>query len=194
MGLMELFFIALGLSADAFAVSTCIGLSIKNKKSNLDETLKAGLYFGISQAVMPVIGYFAAAQFADRISNYSGYIAFGILAFIGGKMIKESFDKSDKSDKPENQLNADLGFKKMFPLAVATSIDALAVGVTFALRNVSILPAAGFIGITTFLLAAAGVKIGGILGMKFKSKAEFAGGLVLLLMGVKILLEHLEIF
>jgi len=186
MGLLELFLIAAGLSMDAFAVAACIGLSIKDKKSSLDKSLITGLYFGGAQAVMPVLGYLAGARFADRITGFSGYIAFAVLAFIGGKMIKEGFDK-------ENKVNVDLSHRKMLILAVATSIDAFAVGITFAFLDVNIASAAGFIGVVTFVFSAAGVKIGRILGLKLKNKAEFAGGLILVLMGARILLGHLEI-
>lgn len=188
MGLLELFFIAVGLSMDALAVSACIGLNIKAKEKSLRKAVTAGLYFGGAQAVMPLIGYFAGIWFAGRISEFSGYITFVILAFIGAKMIKESFEKADN-----NRVNSDLSFKKMLPLAVATSIDALAVGVSFALEDVNIGAAAGFIGVITFIVCAVGVKIGGILGARFKAKAEFAGGLILILIGARILLGHLEI-
>ena len=189
MSFLELFLIAAGLSMDAFAVSACIGLSIKDKKSGWDKAVMAGLYFGGAQFIMPLIGYFAGARFADKIEDFSGYIAFAILAFIGGKMIKESFDK-------ENKAVADLSHKKMLILAVATSIDALFVGVgvlSFSFSGARIFSAAGFIGVTTFILSAAGVKIGGIFGLKLKNKAEFAGGLILILIGARILLEHWEI-
>ena len=187
MGMLELFFIAVGLSMDAFAVSACIGLNLNSRKSGLNEAITAGIYFGTAQAVMPLAGYYAGSRFADKISDYSGYIAFVILAFIGGKMLKESFDKSN------NKINADVNFKKMLPLAAATSIDALSVGISFAFLNVNIFSAVSFIGIITFILSATGVKIGGILGLKFKSKAEFSGGLILILIGAKILIEHWEI-
>ena len=201
MGIIELFSIAAGLSMDAFAVSACIGLGLYAKTDNIDNTdntakqlgnLKnaviVGLYFGIFQAVMPLIGYFAGVWFSDKISVIGDWVAFALLLFVGLKMIKESSEKSDESgdcggDNP-------LKIKKMLPLAVATSIDALAVGVSFAFMKVSIFPAASFIGAVTFILSAAGVKIGGIFGTKFKSKAEFAGGVVLILIGVKIIAEH----
>ena len=193
MHLLELFFIAVGLSMDAFAVAACIGLSARDniRKSfaeNLERSLTVGLYFGIAQAVMPLAGYFAGIWFADNdsITAVSGYIAFAILAFIGGKMIKGSFSKS------EEQTSADLSFRKMLPLAVATSIDALAVGVSFAFLSVNIFAAIGIIGIVTFVLCAAGVKIGSVLGAKIKSKAEFIGGLILILIGVSILAEQLS--
>jgi len=135
---------------------------------------------------MPLIGYFAGIWFADAIDNISGYIAFAILAFIGGKMIKESFSKSDE------RISADLTFRKMLPLAVATSIDALAVGISFAFLSVNILAAVGLIGIVTFVLCAVGVKIGSALGAKFKSKAEFVGGAILILIGLHILWEQIS--
>ena len=191
MQLFELFFTAVGLSMDAFAVAACIGLSLRSniKKSfaeSLERSLIVGLYFGIAQAVMPLIGYFAGIWFADAIDNISGYIAFAILAFIGGKMIKESFSKSDE------RISADLTFRKMLPLAVATSIDALAVGISFAFLSVNILAAVGLIGIVTFVLCAVGVKIGSALGAKFKSKAEFVGGAILILIGLHILWEQIS--
>jgi len=189
MGILELLLIAVSLSMDAFAVSACIGLSVTTDR--FSKAITAGLYFGTAQAVMPLAGSSAGTLFAGRITAFSGYIAFVILAVIGGKMIKESLGKPDKSDKLN--IDADVSFRKMFPLAVATSIDALAVGVSFAMSSVNIFAAVGFIGIITFVFGAAGVQIGGMLGGKFKSKAEFAGGLVLVLIGVKILLEHIGI-
>ena len=188
MGLLGLFLIAAGLSMDAFAVSACIGLGIKDKKSGWKKAVSAGLYFGGAQFIMPVAGYFAGASVADKIAGFSGYIAFIILAFIGGKMIRASFDKSC-----ENKPDTDLCRKKMLILAAATSIDALFVGVgvlSFNFSARSIFFAAGFIGAVTFILSASGVKLGGLLGLKLKNKAEFAGGLVLVLIGVRILLEH----
>jgi putative Mn2+ efflux pump MntP len=153
------------------------------------QVLTAGLYFGISQAVMPVIGYLAGSVFSDKITAIDHWIAFVLLAFIGGKMVKESFSK--KSENAENAgSDFSLRFKSMFPLAIATSIDALAVGVSFAFLKVNIVPAAIFIGVTTLLLSMLGIKIGNIFGLKFKAKAELVGGVILILMGLKILLEH----
>ena len=182
MGLLELFLIAVGLSMDAFAVAACIGL---NAKPGWGRALTVGLYFGAAQSVMPVIGWLAGASFAEHIAGFSAYIAFAVLAFIGGKMIKESFAM------PAGNKIDGLNHKKMLAFAAATSIDALAVGITFAFLSVNILAAAGLIGAVTFILSAAGVKIGAALGVKLKSKAEFAGGLILIIIGAKILLEQI---
>lgn len=184
MSFAELFLIAVGLSMDAFAVSICKGLSVK--KLSPKHALLVGVYFGGFQFLMPVIGYLLGFRFEHLITNIDHWIAFVLLAFIGGNMIKESFSKSE-------ELNDDFGFKTMFLMAVATSVDALAVGITFAFLNVSIIPAASLIGVTTFIIAAVGIYIGNVFGAKYKSKAELAGGIILVLIGVKILLEHLGI-
>jgi putative Mn2+ efflux pump MntP len=184
MGLLEIFIIAVGLSMDAFAVSITLGLSVK--KPRIREYLIPGIFFGFFQALMPLIGHFAGSLFADKIKNFDHWIAFVLLGFIGGNMIKESFCKDDDA-KGENAFK----FLKMLVLAIATSIDALAVGITFAFFEVSIYFSILIISITTFTISVAGVKIGNIFGIKFKSKAEFIGGLVLVLLGVKILIEHL---
>jgi len=155
------------------------------QKAKLKEMLVVGLYFGLFQAGMPVIGYLLAAQFAEFISGFAPWIAFALLAVIGGKMLFESFRKDDDNH------DASLRPRKMLPLALATSIDALATGVSFALLDVNIIWAALAIGIVTFAMSMAGVKIGRVFGLKFKSKAEFAGGVILILMGLKILAEHL---
>jgi len=189
MGLLELFLIAVGLSMDAFAVAICLGLTMRSIR--LPKMLIVGLYFGLFQAVMPLIGYLVGAQFADKIVAFDHWIAFVLLAIIGGRMVKGSFDKDEEC--AETQAEASLKPKDMLPLALATSIDALAVGVSFAFLEVSIVPAVSFIGVITFALSAAGVKIGGAFGAKFKAKAEFAGGAILVLIGLKILLEHLGI-
>ena len=150
-----------------------------------------GLYFGLFQAGMPIIGYILGSQFSDKISSIDHWIAFILLSLIGISMIKESLEKEEKNEcKTEVE---ELSFKNMSVLAVATSIDALAVGVTFAFLKVNIIPAVSFIGITTLVLSMIGVKIGNIFGVKYKSKAEMVGGIILILMGVKILLEHLGI-
>lgn len=182
MSILELFLLAVGLSMDAFAVSVCKGLSVK--KLELKHALLAGIYFGGFQALMPVIGYFAGSYFADLISDYDHWIVFILLAIIGGNMIKEAFGE-------EEDVNDNFGVKTMLLLAIATSIDALAVGVSFAFLKVNILYAAGFIGITTFVLSAIGIKIGNVFGSRYKSKAELAGGIILILIGFKVLLEHL---
>lgn len=184
MSIFELFLLAVGLSMDAFAVSVCKGLSVKHVKPK--HLLIAGLYFGGFQALMPVIGYFAGSYFTDIISDYDHWIVFILLAFIGGSMIKEAFGK-------EEDLNDSFGFKTMLLLAIATSIDALAVGVSFAFLQVNIIYAASFIGVITFILSAIGIKIGNMFGMRYKAKAEIAGGIILILIGLKVLLEHLGI-
>ena len=188
MNLIELFILAVGLSMDAFAVAICAGLTMP--KATIKKALIVGLYFGIFQAGMPLIGYFAGSLFADKITAYDHWIAFALLCFLGGKMIWESLKKEEASGEEQE---ASLGPKKMLPLAVATSIDALAVGVSFAFLRVSIVPAVTFIGITTLAISMAGVKIGHVFGRRFKSKAELAGGIILVLIGLKILIEHLEV-
>ena len=185
MGMLELFLIAVGLSMDAFAVSVCKGLSVQ--KLEPKHVLMAGLWFGGFQALMPAIGYLLGHQFEHLIVSIDHWIAFALLLFIGGNMIKEALGDDDE------ELDDDFSVKAMFLLAVATSIDALAMGVTFAFFRVNILAAVLFIGCITFLCSAAGVKIGNVFGMRFKSKAELAGGVILILMGCKILLEHLGI-
>ncbi len=182
MSLFELFLIAVALSMDAFAVSVCKGLSMR--RMNLRHALIIGLYFGGFQALMPALGYVLGVRFQDAITAYDHWIAFILLGLIGGNMIKESLTPE------EDSCDASVAFKDMVILALATSIDALAVGVTFAFLRVPILPAVSFIVVTTFLLSIAGVKVGNIFGAKYKAKAEFAGGVILILMGIKILVEH----
>ena len=185
MGLFELFLIAVGLSMDAFAVSVCKGLSLG--KIKWKHMVIAGLWFGGFQGLMPAIGYFFGSFFTDFITSVSHWIAFILLLFIGGNMIKESFSKD------EDEVDASMTAKSMFLLAIATSIDALAVGVSFAFMQVQIVWAVTFIAVITFTLSAIGVKVGSIFGMKYKAKAELAGGLVLVAIGIKILLEGLGI-
>lgn len=182
MNVAELFVVAVGLSMDAFAVSICKGLSLR--QMSWGKAGIVGLYFGGFQAVMPLIGYGLGIGFQDRIQNIDHWIAFILLGAIGLNMIKESFSDDECC-------TGDLDFKNMSVLALATSIDALAVGVTFAFLKVAILPAVSFIGVTTLLVCIVGVKIGNHFGDRYKSKAELAGGVALLLMGCKILLEHL---
>lgn len=184
MSLLELFLIAVGLSMDAFAVAVCKGLSMPclNKK----HAVIVGLYFGGFQGLMPLLGYLIGYRFQDAIVAYDHWIAFILLGFIGGNMIKEAFEKEE-----EDCCDASVAFKDMIVLAIATSIDALAVGVSFAFLNVNIVPAVSFIGIITFTLSIIGVKVGNLFGMKYKSKAELAGGLILIGIGLKILIEHL---
>jgi len=184
MKLPEIILIAIGLSMDAFAVSITLGLSVKKPK--LRELLAPGIFFGFFQALMPVTGYFAGFYFANKINEFGPWIAFVLLGIIGGNMIKESFSK-----KEEERDESHFQFMKLLVLAIATSIDALAVGVTFAFFKINIYKAAIIIGLITFSLSVAGVIIGNIFGIRFKSKAEFAGGAVLVLLGFKILIQHL---
>ena len=184
MSILELFIIAVGLSMDAFAVSICKGLSVQ--RLEWKHAFLAGLYFGGFQALMPAIGYVLGVQFESLITSIDHWIAFVLLLIIGGKMIQESLEE------PE-ELDDSFAVKTMLMLAVATSIDALAMGVTFAFLRVNIVAAVLFIGMTTFLFSAAGIKIGNVFGLRYKSKAELAGGIILILMGTKILLEHLGI-
>ena len=185
MTFIELFLIAIGLSMDAFAVSICKGLSVK--KARLCHAGAAGLYFGGFQTLMPLIGYFLGSRFQVVIERYDHWIAFVLLGIIGANMMREA------NEGEVEELNSSFGPGSMLPLAVATSIDALAVGVTFAFLKVNVISAVSLIGITTFLFSAIGVKIGNVFGTKYKSRAELAGGIVLVLMGIKILLEHLGI-
>jgi Predicted membrane protein len=185
MGLWELFLIAIGLSMDAFAVSICKGLSIE--KVRFKHAVIAGAYFGGFQMAMPLLGYLLGTRFRRFITEYDHWIAFVLLVIIGINMIKESRECKAES-------NDSFDFKTMLPLAIATSIDALAVGVTFAFLKVQIVPAVSFIGIITFILSGVGIKVGNVFGSKFRSKAELFGGIVLILIGSKILIEHLGIF
>ncbi|MBE6948315.1 MAG: manganese efflux pump [Ruminococcaceae bacterium] len=184
MALWELFIIAVGLSMDAFAVAVCKGLSLGKVK--LKQTVLVGLYFGAFQALMPLLGYWLGSNFADIVESVDHWIAFVLLGAIGFNMIRESRSESES-------VNSSLTFRAMLPLALATSIDALAVGVTFAFMRVQIVPAVVFIGVITFALSAVGTKIGSAVGARFEKKAELLGGIILILMGIKILLEHLGI-
>ena len=183
MGLIELFLIAVGLSMDAFAVSVCKGLAMP--KCTFKKAAIVGLWFGGFQALMPAIGYILGAQFQEAIASIDHWIAFVLLALIGGNMIREALDND------EEEADASLDVKTMFLLAVATSIDALAIGITFAFLKVNIIPAVCFIGSVTFIISFAGVKIGNVFGVRYKNKAEIVGGVILILLGLKILLEHL---
>ena len=185
MGLLELFILAVGLSMDAFAVSVCKGLAMP--KITLKKTLIVGIWFGGFQALMPALGYLLGVQFRDKITAIDHWIAFILLGLIGANMIKEACSGECEQE------NDSLDFRTMLLLAVATSIDALAFGITFAFLNVHLLWAVSFIGVTTFTLSAIGVKIGNIFGTRYKSKAELAGGIILIVLGCKILLEHLGI-
>ena len=199
MGLWELFIIAVGLSMDAFAVAICKGLSMN--KMSWKNALITGLYFGGFQGGMPLIGYLLGTNFKDLIVSIDHWIAFVLLGIIGANMIKEAFEKGDEEEGASCDCNGNCGdkandsfdFKTMAPLALATSIDALAVGVTFAFLQVDIVPAVSFIAVITFFFGTLGVKIGNVFGAKFKSKAELAGGVILIAMGIKILLEHLGV-
>lgn len=186
MGILELLILAVGLSMDAFAVSVCKGLSLG--KIKLKHALTAGLWFGGFQALMPLIGYFLGVGFSELVSKFSHWIAFALLVIIGGNMIKEALGKDE-----EENTDASMSPKNMLLLAIATSIDALAVGVTFAFLEVEIVPAVSFIGVVTFLFSAVGVKIGSLFGTKYKSKAQIVGGVILILLGIKILLEGLGV-
>ena len=181
----ELLILAVGLSMDAFAVSVCKGLSIRGLLPR--HALIVGLWFGAFQALMPVAGWLLGAAFADMIASLDHWIAFGLLCLIGGNMIREALGGDEEECDPS------LAPLTMLLLAVATSIDALAVGITFAFLRVSILPAATLIGVCTFVISAAGVKVGNLFGARYKSRAELLGGVVLVLIGLKILLEHLEL-
>jgi putative Mn2+ efflux pump MntP len=187
MGILELFILAVGLSMDAFAVAICKGLATYSLKKR--HMVITGLWFGGFQALMPLIGYFLGTAFESYVTAIDHYIAFVLLGGIGANMIKESFSNE------EDETDASFGFKTMFIMAIATSIDALAAGISLAMdlkgNNTYAYIAVLFIGVITFTLSAIGVKIGNVYGAKWKSKAEFAGGVILIILGAKILIEHL---
>lgn len=183
MGDLELFLIAIGVSMDAFAVAVCKGLSVKQLKIN--HVVTVGLYFGIFQALMPLIGYLVGSTFASLITSVDHWFVFILLSLIGANMIRESRKKS----KPQS-CEESFRIKGMLPLALATSIDALAIGIAFASLQVEIVPALLLIGVITFAFSCLGVKIGNVFGEKYKSTAELAGGVILILLGVKVLVEH----
>ena len=187
MTLLEIFLVAIGLSMDAFAVAICKGLAMPtvNKK----QTLLIGAYFGVFQALMPLTGWLLGSQFARHVTKMAPWIAFVLLAWIGGNMIRESLSKKEEDEEVEP---AELRHKELFMLAIATSIDALAVGVSFSMvkLSISIGAAAALIGCTTFAISVGGVFVGHIFGARYKNRAEFVGGAILILIGVKILLEH----
>lgn len=185
MSLWELFVIAVGLSMDAFAVSVCKGLTVKRPSAG--QCLTAGAWFGGFQALMPLLGWLLGKQFEGFITSVDHWIAFALLGLIGGNMIREALSGG------EDAQDASFAPRVMLGLAVATSIDALAVGVTFAFLQVNIAAAVLFIGAVTFTLSSAGVRLGGVFGGKLGSSAEIVGGAILILMGLKILLEHLGI-
>ena len=186
MDFLSLFILAVGLSMDAFAVAVCKGLALK--KITFRHALIVGLWFGGFQALMPLLGYLLAARFREAIAAYDHWIAFGLLVLIGGNMIREAI-----FEKEEAETDSALSFRSMLPLALATSIDALAVGVTFAFLDVRIVPSVTLIGITTLILSMIGVKMGSLFGAKYEKKAEILGGVILILLGIKTLLEHLGV-
>lgn len=186
MGFAELLLLGVGLSMDAFAVSVCKGLAMK--KATLKAELTCGVWFGGFQALMPLIGFYLGTLFAEAIQAFDHWVAFGLLALIGGNMLKEAFGAEEECPC------ADLSVRTMFLMAVATSIDALAVGISLAMvGDVNIWAAVSLIGVTTFALSAAGVAAGNVFGSRYEKKAEMAGGIILILLGVKILLEHLGV-
>lgn len=183
MGWIELFLTGVGLSMDAFAVATCKGLSMRTLDKK--RALLVGAFFGGFQALMPLLGFLLASSFASYIRRFDHWIAFALLAVIGANMLREALSKE------EPPVNASFGIRAMLPMAVATSIDALATGVTFAMTDTNIWLAIAIVGVTTFVFSAVGVKIGNVFGSKYRAKAEFIGGVILILMGIKILIEHL---
>ena len=191
MGIGELLLLAVGVSMDAFAVSICKGLAMK--RATLKASMTCGLWFGGFQALMPTVGFFLGTLFAEAIQAVDHWVAFVLLGIIGINMLKEAFEKEEECDCCSQQ-NADLSVKTMFIMAVATSIDALAVGISLAMAgNVNIWLAALFIGICTCGFSAAGVKIGNVFGSRFEKKAQMAGGFILIILGLNILLEHMGI-
>ncbi len=191
MGYIELLLLAVGLSMDAFAVSVCKGLSVK--KAGLKEQALCGVWFGGFQALMPLIGFFLGEIFYQAISDFDHWIAFGLLVLIGANMLKEAFSKEDDCGDHGSD-PADMSAGTMLFMAIATSIDALAIGISLAMTgNVNIWAAIALIGVVTFLMSGAGVKIGSLFGDRFEKKAQAAGGIILILLGVKILLDHLEV-
>ncbi|MDD7288693.1 MAG: manganese efflux pump MntP family protein [Clostridiales bacterium] len=186
MGFWELLLLAVGLSMDAFAVSICKGLAMD--RVTLKKACIPGLWFGGFQGAMPLLGWLLGSRFTSYITSVDHWIAFVLLGILGFNMLREA-----KNGEAE-EADASLGFRVMLAMAVATSIDALAVGITFAFLEVNILPAVSFIALVTFLFSAVGVKIGSLFGTRFKAKAEALGGIILILLGVKILLEHLGVF
>jgi len=192
MGFGELFLLAIGVSMDAFAVSICKGLAMK--KATLGGMVTVGGWFGGFQALMPLIGFYLGTLFASAIEAVDHWVAFGLLGIIGFNMLKEALEKKDECGCCENEHNADLGAKTMFVMAVATSIDALAVGISLAMAGgVNIWLSVSLIGLTTFTTSALGVRIGSLFGAAFEKKAQLAGGVILILLGTKILLEHLGV-
>ena len=191
MGMGELLLLGVGLSMDAFAVSVCKGLAMK--RSSVKAGLTCGIWFGGFQALMPLIGFFLGSMFAEAIQSVDHWVAFGLLVLIGVNMLREAFSPEEDGGCSECA-DADLSVKSMFVMAVATSIDALAVGISLAMAgDVAIFSAVGIIGVCTFILSAIGVRVGSVFGSRFEQKAQIAGGVILVILGVKILLEHLGV-
>lgn len=188
MDFLSLFLIAVGLSMDAFSVAICKGLALP--RTSLGKCSVVGVWFGGFQALMPIVGYFVGIHFKDAIESFDHWLAFALLALIGINMIREALGKEEDNAENKGCEENPLAAHKMLPMAIATSIDALAVGVGFAFLGVDIWLSALLIGVTTFVLSVVGVKMGGVFGAKYKSKAELAGGIILILIGLKILLEH----
>ena len=192
MGIIEMFMLAVGLSMDAFAVSICKGLCMK--KATLKSQAICGAWFGGFQGLMPLIGFFLGTLFAEAIQAFDHWVAFALLAIIGVNMLKEAFSKESECESCDISGEVDLSVKTMFIMAVATSIDALAVGISLAMAgDVNIWLAVALIGTVTFLLSAVGVKVGNVFGSRYEKKAQFCGGAILILLGLKILLEHLGV-
>ena len=191
MGMGEVLLLGVGLSMDAFAVSVCKGLAMK--RSSVKAGLTCGIWFGGFQALMPLIGFFLGSMFAEAIQSVDHWVAFGLLVLIGVNMLREAFSPEEDGGCSECA-DADLSVKSMFVMAVATSIDALAVGISLAMAgDVAIFAAVGIIGVCTFTLSAVGVGVGSVFGSRFEQKAQIAGGVILVILGVKILLEHLGV-
>ena len=191
MGMGELLLLGVGLSMDAFAVSVCKGLAMK--RSSVKAGLTCGIWFGGFQALMPLIGFFLGSMFAEAIQSVDHWVAFGLLVLIGVNMLREAFSPEEDGGCSECA-DADLSVKSMFVMAVATSIHALAVGISLAMAgDVAIFAAVGIIGVCTFTLSAVGVGVGSVFGSRFEQKAQIAGGVILVILGVKILLEHLGV-
>lgn len=188
MGIIEVLILSVGLAMDAFAVAICKGLSVK--KLEVKHAVIVGLYFGGFQGIMPLIGYFLGSTFASYITKFSHWITFGLLVIIGINMIRESFGKDDECECSDNSFSP----KAMLPMAIATSIDAMATGVVMSIEGgLNIFISVAIIALVTFIISAAGVKVGNVFGTRYKSKAEFVGGCVLVLLGVKFLLEGLNV-
>jgi len=191
LGPLGLLLIALGLSADAFAVALCKGL--KMRRLNLHHAMVIAAFFGSFQAIMPLLGWILGSQFEAYITSFDHWIAFILLTLIGGKMLLDAFKKDDECVAATSEINDILDMKELVILAIATSIDALAIGITFAFLQILIMPAIFFIGIITFILSFIGVTMGNKFGIKYKGRAEVVGGFILIFIGIKILLEHTNI-